>query len=132
MGRLGRPEEIAAAVLYLSGPLADYVTGTTLPVDGGTVRAVSTDRPSAELMEVFTVGRATVHRMPERARRVDAGLPTADRSLKYVATGSLRAPRSSSSRYGSQPFPVTALHRTRQGASNPVRDAGKVAEGPLT
>ncbi|MEU8381478.1 SDR family oxidoreductase, partial [Streptosporangium sp. NPDC048865] len=40
VGRLGRPEEIAAAVLYLSGPLADYVTGTTLRVDGGTVRGV--------------------------------------------------------------------------------------------
>ncbi|MGJ6966799.1 SDR family NAD(P)-dependent oxidoreductase [Streptosporangium sp. G11] len=40
IGRLGRPEEIAAAVLYLSGPLADYVTGTTLRVDGGTVRGV--------------------------------------------------------------------------------------------
>ncbi|MEV0231656.1 SDR family NAD(P)-dependent oxidoreductase [Nonomuraea sp. NPDC050786] len=40
VGRMGRPEEIAAAVLYLSGPLADYVTGTTLRVDGGTVRGV--------------------------------------------------------------------------------------------
>jgi 3-oxoacyl-[acyl-carrier protein] reductase len=38
IGRLGRPEEIAAAVLYLSGPLAGYVTGTTLRVDGGTIR----------------------------------------------------------------------------------------------
>ncbi|TDD42236.1 SDR family NAD(P)-dependent oxidoreductase [Nonomuraea terrae] len=40
IGRLGRPEEIAAAVLYLSGPLADYVTGTTLRVDGGTILGV--------------------------------------------------------------------------------------------
>ncbi|RAY14730.1 short-chain dehydrogenase [Actinomadura craniellae] len=40
IGRLGRPEEIAAAVLYLSGPLADYVTGSTLRVDGGIVRGV--------------------------------------------------------------------------------------------
>ncbi|NJP88048.1 SDR family NAD(P)-dependent oxidoreductase [Nonomuraea sp. FMUSA5-5] len=40
MGRMGRPEEIAAAVLYLSGPLADYVTGTTLRVDGGAIRGV--------------------------------------------------------------------------------------------
>ncbi|MFC5754485.1 SDR family NAD(P)-dependent oxidoreductase [Actinomadura rugatobispora] len=40
VGRMGRPEEIAGAVLYLSGPLADYVTGTTLRVDGGTVRGV--------------------------------------------------------------------------------------------
>lgn len=33
--RWGRPEELAGAVLYLSSPLASYVTGTILPVDGG-------------------------------------------------------------------------------------------------
>ncbi len=35
MGRLGQPEEIASAVLYLSSPAAAFVTGTTLSVDGG-------------------------------------------------------------------------------------------------
>jgi glucose 1-dehydrogenase len=34
-GRLGRPEEIAAAIAWLAGPEADYVVGTTLFVDGG-------------------------------------------------------------------------------------------------
>jgi glucose 1-dehydrogenase len=34
-GRLGRPEEIAAAVSWLAGPDAEYVTGATLFVDGG-------------------------------------------------------------------------------------------------
>ncbi|MGR3271816.1 3-oxoacyl-[acyl-carrier-protein] reductase [Thalassococcus profundi] len=34
-GRMGTPEEIAAAVLYLSSPEAAYVTGTTLHVNGG-------------------------------------------------------------------------------------------------
>lgn len=33
--RLGRPEEIAKAVLYLVSDDADYVTGATLRVDGG-------------------------------------------------------------------------------------------------
>jgi NAD(P)-dependent dehydrogenase (short-subunit alcohol dehydrogenase family) len=33
--RLGRPEDIAAAVAYLASPDADYVTGTVLRVDGG-------------------------------------------------------------------------------------------------
>ena len=40
VGRLGRPEEIAAAVAYLASPLADYVSGATIRVDGGTIRAV--------------------------------------------------------------------------------------------
>ncbi len=35
LGRLGRPEEIAAAVAWLAGPHAEYVTGSTLFVDGG-------------------------------------------------------------------------------------------------
>jgi glucose 1-dehydrogenase len=34
-GRLGRPEEIAAAIAWLAGPEAEYVTGTTVFVDGG-------------------------------------------------------------------------------------------------
>jgi glucose 1-dehydrogenase len=34
-GRFGEPEEIAAAVAWLASPEAEYVTGTTLFVDGG-------------------------------------------------------------------------------------------------
>ena len=34
-GRLGTPEEIAAAISWLAGPDAEYVVGTTLFVDGG-------------------------------------------------------------------------------------------------
>lgn len=34
-GRMGTPQEIAAAVLYLSSPEAAYVTGATLHVNGG-------------------------------------------------------------------------------------------------
>jgi 3-oxoacyl-[acyl-carrier protein] reductase len=34
-GRMGRPEEIAAAVLFLASPQAAWITGHTLVVDGG-------------------------------------------------------------------------------------------------
>jgi 3-oxoacyl-[acyl-carrier protein] reductase len=33
--RVGRPADVAAAVCFLASPLADYITGSTLRVDGG-------------------------------------------------------------------------------------------------
>jgi 3-oxoacyl-[acyl-carrier protein] reductase len=35
LGRLGRPEDVAAAVLFLCGPGAGYITGSVLHVNGG-------------------------------------------------------------------------------------------------
>ncbi len=34
-GRMGTPDEVAGAVLYLSSPVAGYITGATLHVNGG-------------------------------------------------------------------------------------------------
>jgi NAD(P)-dependent dehydrogenase (short-subunit alcohol dehydrogenase family) len=35
LGRFGRPEDVAAAILYLASDEAEFVTGVALPVDGG-------------------------------------------------------------------------------------------------
>jgi NAD(P)-dependent dehydrogenase (short-subunit alcohol dehydrogenase family) len=37
LGRFGRPEEVAAAVLYLSSPESAFVVGTELVIDGGMI-----------------------------------------------------------------------------------------------
>lgn len=50
--RLGLPEDIAQACLFLSSPLAGYITGVVLPVDGGWAQggAASMGQTLAELL----------------------------------------------------------------------------------
>jgi 3-oxoacyl-[acyl-carrier protein] reductase len=40
VGRIGRPEEVAAAVAFLASPAAAYIHGINLPVDGGRLQAL--------------------------------------------------------------------------------------------
>ncbi|MDP1731341.1 MAG: SDR family oxidoreductase, partial [Devosia sp.] len=35
MGRWGKPEDLVGPALFLCSPLAGFVTGAVLPVDGG-------------------------------------------------------------------------------------------------
>lgn len=38
--RIGQPEELAALVVFLASDQAGYITGATIPVDGGLVRSI--------------------------------------------------------------------------------------------
>ena len=50
LGRLAEAEDIASAVLFLAGPGASFITGVTLPVDGGSLalHAGGSLRPAIE------------------------------------------------------------------------------------
>lgn len=45
IGRFGEPDDVAAALLFLAGPEAGWITGVNLPIDGGTLAA--NGRPGA-------------------------------------------------------------------------------------
>lgn len=40
LGRYGRPEEVAAMIVFLASPRASYITGATVQVDGGLVASL--------------------------------------------------------------------------------------------
>jgi len=37
LGRIGTPEDVAGACLFLSSRAGSYINGATIPVDGGSV-----------------------------------------------------------------------------------------------
>ena len=39
MGRMGKPEEVGDLIAFLASERADYITGATIPVDGGALQA---------------------------------------------------------------------------------------------
>jgi NAD(P)-dependent dehydrogenase (short-subunit alcohol dehydrogenase family) len=50
MGRLGRPDDIAGAMRFFASPASRWVTGVTLPVDGGVVAYVGPGDPPDALL----------------------------------------------------------------------------------
>jgi NAD(P)-dependent dehydrogenase (short-subunit alcohol dehydrogenase family) len=41
-GRIGTPDDIAAAIAFLTGPDSTFITGTDLLVDGGVIASLMT------------------------------------------------------------------------------------------
>jgi len=41
IGRVGRVDDIATLVSFIASPLADFITGANLRVDGGSVQTVN-------------------------------------------------------------------------------------------
>ncbi len=48
LGRIGRAEEVAALIVFLAGPGASFITGASIPVDGGLLLTVSVALPADE------------------------------------------------------------------------------------
>jgi 3-oxoacyl-[acyl-carrier protein] reductase len=40
LGRIGTPEELARAIVFLGSDLSSYISGATLPVDGAILRSI--------------------------------------------------------------------------------------------
>ena len=54
MSRLGRPEDVAYAALYLASDESAYVTGANLPVDGGFTVSGGVGSPSDDVQALFS------------------------------------------------------------------------------
>ncbi len=57
MGRIGQPDEVADAVVWLLSDQAGYVTGHTLPVDGGVCAVYGHETGTAASAPDCPIGR---------------------------------------------------------------------------
>jgi hypothetical protein len=81
LGRLGRPEEVAALVVYLASDESGFVTGTELTIDGGLTAGES--RVASSPRRVGRMGRASsgLQSRPRCTRSSRAARPRAARAF---------------------------------------------------
>src|SRR5216117_2805519 len=74
MGRVGRPEEIANAVLWLCSEAASYMTGQSISVDGGYIMRLRRRRKPCE-EQFFTVRETCASRSAKPRRSSSRRMP---------------------------------------------------------
>jgi hypothetical protein len=97
IARLGRADEIAAAVLWLCSPGASFVVGVALPVDGGgTTSVTSFWRWSGRIGRLTTTVIVLCLRglgLADQSQRAPWLTPTDPHWLRRYRQGAVRSPR---------------------------------------
>ena len=87
LGRLGRPEELAALVAWLVGPENAFVTGQNIVIDGGYTRLKSVSGPAGPALDVPLEGRLAVVTGATRGLGRAIAERLRDAGARVVATG---------------------------------------------